>query len=217
MNAAGMPHPGYVRQEENGPEDSEQCKAGATLERRKEPPLPEAAGDAFDRQRLICGFDHGLVARQTVLVLGLGGVGQGAALALARLGVGAIILVDAGVYEASDLNRQCLGSPSQVGRAKVEVALETLRAHHLVGAPAPALEGFRMDALAEWAQVVRLARRSDAVFNAMGAGPLWDHAVNGLCLELGLPLVRGESEEWSARVDLASGREGTRCQVQPAP
>ncbi|MEQ4301646.1 ThiF family adenylyltransferase [Plantactinospora sp. B6F1] len=63
----------------------------------------------------------------SVLVLGLGGTGATAAWALAASGVGRLHCVDADVVELSNLNRQMLYTESDVGRAKVDVAVERLR------------------------------------------------------------------------------------------
>jgi hypothetical protein len=117
---------------------------GKGIENRKKPPLPADPNDVFDRQRVIPGFDQGLIERQSCLVLGVGGIGQNVALTLARLGVGRIVLVDCDVYEISNLTRQCLGSPSQVGRGKVDVALESLSQSHNLRS---SIEGHHIDAL----------------------------------------------------------------------
>ncbi len=56
-----------------------------------------------------------------VAIAGLGGVGSHAALALARSGIGSLILVDPDRLTASSLNRHPLALPEDVGRLKVEV------------------------------------------------------------------------------------------------
>jgi molybdopterin-synthase adenylyltransferase len=62
-----------------------------------------------------------------VLIVGIGGLGSPAALALARSGVGTIALVDPDVVDVSNLPRQLLYQDADVGRAKVDVAAERLR------------------------------------------------------------------------------------------
>jgi tRNA A37 threonylcarbamoyladenosine dehydratase len=61
-------------------------------------------------------------------VIGIGGVGAWAAEALARSGIGALTLVDLDEVCASNINRQLHALTETVGRAKVEVMAERIRA-----------------------------------------------------------------------------------------
>ena len=63
-----------------------------------------------------------------VCVVGIGGVGAWAAEALARSGVGALTLVDLDEVCASNINRQLHALTDTVGRAKVDVMAERIRA-----------------------------------------------------------------------------------------
>ena len=63
-----------------------------------------------------------------VCVVGIGGVGAWAAEALARSGVGAIKLVDLDEVCVTNINRQLHALTETVGRAKVEVMAERIRA-----------------------------------------------------------------------------------------
>ena len=63
-----------------------------------------------------------------VCVVGIGGVGAWAAEALARSGVGALTLVDLDEVCATNINRQLHALTETVGRAKVEVMAERIRA-----------------------------------------------------------------------------------------
>ena len=60
------------------------------------------------------------LARSVVLVLGLGGVGSSCVEALARGGVGTLVLLDKDLVEPSNINRQALAFESTVGMSKVE-------------------------------------------------------------------------------------------------
>lgn len=64
----------------------------------------------------------------TVVVVGLGGSGSTAALALAASGVGHLQVVDFDRVELSNLTRQFLYAESDVGRPKVDAAVDRLRA-----------------------------------------------------------------------------------------
>lgn len=63
-----------------------------------------------------------------VCVVGIGGVGTWTAEALARSGIGAITLVDLDEVCVSNINRQLHALTDTVGRAKVEVMAERIRA-----------------------------------------------------------------------------------------
>lgn len=68
------------------------------------------------------------VTGRGVLLVGAGGLGSPVLSVLARSGVGRFTLVDDDVVEASNLQRQTLFGEAHVGRLKVEVAAEQLRA-----------------------------------------------------------------------------------------
>ena len=61
-----------------------------------------------------------------VAVVGLGGVGGSCAEALARCGVGSLILMDNDTFDITNLNRQIFATVSQIGRLKTEAARDRL-------------------------------------------------------------------------------------------
>ncbi|MFC0438046.1 ThiF family adenylyltransferase [Kutzneria buriramensis] len=65
-----------------------------------------------------------------VLLIGLGGAGSTAALALTQSGVGVLHCLDFDAVEMSNLNRQILYTDDDLGRSKVAAALDRLRAHN---------------------------------------------------------------------------------------
>ena len=82
-----------------------------------------ATGDtATSKLELIMGRD-GLarLADSTVMVLGVGGVGSNCVEALARGGVGRLVVVDHDVVQASNINRQAMAFHSTIGKYKTQV------------------------------------------------------------------------------------------------
>ncbi len=77
---------------------------------------------AEDRLLLIMG-DEALARLRTatVMVLGVGGVGSNCIEALARGGVGQLVIVDRDVVAPSNINRQAVAYQSTIGQPKVDV------------------------------------------------------------------------------------------------
>lgn len=63
----------------------------------------------------------------TVMIIGVGAVGGYALEAIARAGVGHIIVVDFDSFDETNINRQILALSSTIGRKKVEVAAERIK------------------------------------------------------------------------------------------
>lgn len=83
----------------------------------------------FDRTARLIG-DAGVarLAGSTITVFGVGGVGSHAAEALVRSGVGRVILVDYDRICVTNVNRQLHAMKGTLGKSKVEVMAERLRA-----------------------------------------------------------------------------------------
>lgn len=76
----------------------------------------------FSRTELAVGPEGlEILKNSTVAVLGIGGVGSIAAEALARTGVGRIILIDKDVVDITNINRQVHALLSTVGKPKAEL------------------------------------------------------------------------------------------------
>lgn len=169
--------------------------------------------DAFGRTRFLVGdAGMGALARATVVVVGLGGVGSYAAEALARAAVGKLMLIDPDRVEPSNCNRQLPALHSTIGRPKVSVVADRLRdinpglqiaAHErwLDGSSVEELlgdsPGYVVDAIdAIGAKVALLAhcwRRGVRVVSSMGAAQRLDPLqikVGDLFETRGCPLAR---------------------------
>jgi molybdopterin-synthase adenylyltransferase len=79
------------------------------------------------------------LARASIAIVGVGGLGCWTAAALACAGAGRFVLVDDDAVELSNLNRQILFAASDVGRPKVHAAADALRRFN----PETALEARR--------------------------------------------------------------------------
>lgn len=83
---------------------------------------------AFSRTEMLLGAEAMERLRQSrVAIFGLGGVGGYVLEALARSGVGQLVLIDNDEVSLSNLNRQILATRESIGRLKTDVAAERVR------------------------------------------------------------------------------------------
>jgi bacteriocin biosynthesis cyclodehydratase domain-containing protein len=121
----------------------------------------------------------------TVVVLGAGGLGSWTMSGLACAGVGTIVAVDDDTVELGNLNRQILYRTADLGRHKVELAGEALRALNpeieFVGVPRRVRSAGDVRSVAAGADFVVCT--ADWPAHEIGR---W---VNEACLELALPHI----------------------------
>lgn len=70
-----------------------------------------------------------ILKKSTVLIIGVGGVGSYAAEALARSGIGKLILVDKDKVDITNLNRQVQATNYTVGKSKVKMMKERIESY----------------------------------------------------------------------------------------
>ena len=81
----------------------------------------------FHRTEILIGKENMEKLRNAkVAIYGLGGVGSYVVEALARVGIGKLVLVDYDKYDITNLNRQLGAFHSTIGKYKVEVAKERI-------------------------------------------------------------------------------------------
>ncbi|MEW8987314.1 MAG: ThiF family adenylyltransferase, partial [Bacillus sp. (in: firmicutes)] len=81
----------------------------------------------FSRNELAIGKEGiDTLKGSTVAVLGIGGVGSFSAEALARSGVGRLILIDKDDVDITNVNRQIIALLSTVGRPKADLMKERI-------------------------------------------------------------------------------------------
>ena len=169
---------------------------------------------AHARSQILIG-DDGLdrLRHKTVLIAGLGGVGGYCAEAVARAGVGQMIILDHDTVSPSNLNRQLLALHSTLGRKKTEVMRERLLdinpelvltvcdrfihpsdAGEWLAAYTPDMLADCIDSIACKAALIAAAQaRGIAVISAMGAGNRLDVSrarIRSLNQTSGCPLAR---------------------------
>ncbi|MCP1101293.1 tRNA A37 threonylcarbamoyladenosine dehydratase [Aequitasia blattaphilus] len=84
--------------------------------------------NVFSRTELLLGSEGvSTLAKSTVLIFGVGGVGSHCIEALARAGVGNLILVDNDVVSPSNINRQSIAYHSTIGEKKINLMEERIK------------------------------------------------------------------------------------------
>ncbi|MFG6114221.1 ThiF family adenylyltransferase [Halobacillus sp. MO56] len=82
----------------------------------------------FSRNELAIGKEGlDLLKNSTVAVLGIGGVGSFSVEALARTGIGKLILIDKDVVDITNINRQLPALLSTIGQPKAELMKERIK------------------------------------------------------------------------------------------
>ena len=146
-----------------------------------------------------------------ILVVGAGGLGCPAAMALAASGAGTIGLVDDDDVDATNLHRQILHADADVGSAKVESAARSLRERW----PGVAVETHvaRLDER----NAEALLARYDVVIDAVD-GFATKFLLNDVAVTLGVPLVHGGALRWRGQVmAIAFGGPCLRCVFESPP
>lgn len=133
------------------------------------------------------------LARATILVAGLGGLGCAATPWLARAGVGRLILVDPAQVDLPDLHRQILYTKADLGRPKVQAAAQALAQAnpHLQAEPVPlALDANNLPIL---------ARQADLLLDGTDQTPP-RQAMNAYAVARQKPAVFAGASAWAAHV-----------------
>jgi len=151
------------------------------------------------------------IRESRVLVVGAGGLGSPAALYLAAAGVGTLGLVDFDRVDETNLQRQILFGTRDVGRSKLEAAVERLEAQN----PHVALEAHEGPFDAGNARA--LVSAYDIVVDGTDNFPT-RYLVNDACVMTGTPNVYGSVQQFTgqAAVFAAPGGPCYRC-LHPEP
>ena len=136
-----------------------------------------------------------------VLVVGLGGLGCPAARYLAGAGVGTLLLADRDRVESSNLPRQTLYNEADIGRLKVDAAIDHLRA---VDAR------LQLQGLHTPEATLAALPTVDVVLDCTDNFPT-RFALNAACVKARVPLVSGAAIRWEGQVAAFDLRRGGPC------
>jgi molybdopterin-synthase adenylyltransferase len=154
--------------------------------------------------------DQSILLRSQASIVGLGGLGGAVTEILARVGVGTLVLIEADVFEESNLNRQCFSTLRHLETSKTKAAVKRLRDIN----PAIVVKGH--GEFLDSNNAVRLIENSDVVIDCLDnirtrflletaaktvGSPLVSAAVAGTCghvtsifpRDIGLALVYGDA------------------------
>ena len=147
-----------------------------------------------------------------VLMIGAGGLGSPLGLYLAAAGVGTLGLVDFDVVDETNLHRQVLYGQQDVGRPKIQAALERL---HGVN---PHIKLVPHETRLESANALDLFKDYDLVVDGTDNFPT-RYLVNDACVMLGKPNVYGSIFRFEGQVSVFWGARGPcyRCLFPEPP
>jgi len=153
------------------------------------------------------------VTSKTVAIVGLGGLGCPAALALVQAQVGRLILIDDDLVDETNLHRQILYGDDDIGKPKVPAAIQSLgrfraRPEQLLARSARCLPETARDLLSDADLILEGADNYATKFLVCDAAFL-----------LGKPVVQGAAVGWRATVlaTAATARPCYRCIFEDLP
>ena len=146
-----------------------------------------------------------------VVIVGAGGLGCPAALYLAGAGVGRLTIVDPDRVEESNLHRQLLYGPGDLGSWKAEAAATALQRQNPDIVVVPVADRLRGD------NAVELLQGADVVVDGTDTF-LTRYAINDACVDLGIPVAFASVHQLSGQASLFAVNGGPcyRC-LFPSP
>ena len=148
-----------------------------------------------------------------VLIVGMGGLGCPVAMYLASAGTGTLAIADSDEVDLTNLQRQIAHTTEDIGRFKVDSALDTIKSLNPDTRVIPINERLEGEAL------VRRIESSDVVVDASDNFST-RFAVNEACVKSGTPLVSGAAIQMEGQITVVdpSDRESGcyRCLYEEA-
>ncbi|MCH8131637.1 MAG: molybdopterin-synthase adenylyltransferase MoeB [Myxococcales bacterium] len=178
---------------------------------------PPLRPDQYDRYRRHLTLpEFGLEGQQAlldarVLLIGMGGLGCPLAQYLAAAGVGTLGLVDFDVVDASNLQRQLLYGVADIGRPKLDVAVE--RIHGINPDVQVDVHRLQLDS----GNAMEILAAYDVIVDGTDNFPT-RYLINDACVLLGKPNVHGSIFQFEGQATVFDARHGPcyRC-LYPEP
>ena len=178
---------------------------------------PPLRPDQYDRYRRHLALpEFGLEGQQAlldarVLLIGMGGLGCPLAQYLAAAGVGTLGLVDFDVVDASNLQRQVLYGVADIGRPKLDVAVERIHALN----PDVQVDVHRLQL--DSGNAMEILAAYDVIVDGTDNFPT-RYLINDACVLLGKPNVHGSIFQFEGQATVFDARHGPcyRC-LYPEP
>ncbi len=147
-----------------------------------------------------------------VLIVGLGGLGIPVANYLNSMGVGTIGLVEQDIVELHNLQRQVLYSEKDVGKPKIEVALEKLTSQN------SETDFIVFDTFLTKENALEIIKDFDVVVDATDNFPT-RYLINDACIILNKPFVYGALHGFEGQVSVFNLKKGPtyRCLFPKQP
>lgn len=142
-----------------------------------------------------------LLQGKRALVVGCGGLGGHIIDQLARIGIGALRVVDGDVFEPSNLNRQLLSSVPLLGTNKARAAADHIRRVN------PHVEAEAVEAFMTEENVHALVSGYDIVMDALDSIPA-RRLLAAACADAGIPYVYGAISGWVAQAAVSMPGDG---------
>jgi len=128
---------------------------------------------------------HELLAKKTVMIVGLGSGGSVIAKYLGNTGIGNFILVDNEKLELANVIRH-EGTIEDIGKPKTEICRKAIELHN----PFARIRTYEMDVLKETNRLEELVASSDLVIASSGSAKV-NSLINKLSIEKNIPAVYG--------------------------
>ncbi len=143
-----------------------------------------------------------------VVVVGCGGLGGYIIEMLARLGIGTLTVIDGDVFDETNLNRQLLSSEQNIGKPKVQAAVERVALVNSQTIVNP------IHGLLTAENGLEIVSEKDLVFDALD-NVRSRLVLETLCETAGVPLIHGAIAGWFGQVAVVLPGDNTLHSILP--